>query len=94
MADITNVPAAAGHYIIWPASDGDGYRRVPVLAWRGERFVYPVMQMGPENVPDGAALLLPDGSVDGMDHGTWWPSINEWLGEVRPRSSGPARVAG
>lgn len=91
---ITNVPAAAGNYIIWPASDSDGYRRVPVLAWRGERFVYPVMQMGPENVPDGAAHLCPDGSVNAMDFDKWWPSVNEWLSEVRPRKSGPVRVAG
>lgn len=94
MTDITNVSAAAGNYVIWPASDSDGYRRVPVLAWRGERFVYPVMQMGPENVPDGAAHLCPDGTVNQWEGGDWWPSVGEWLKAVRPRSSSSVRVVG
>lgn len=91
----TITPAAAGYFIVWPGLQRpNGYARVPIIGWNAETK-WPVTMADDDDYPADTALECPDGMVGDLhDFGKWWPNVDAWLSEVRPRSSSPVRVAG
>ncbi|CAM5767309.1 hypothetical protein [Bosea minatitlanensis] len=86
----TIIPAAAGYYGLWPADNGRGYGRSPIVAWQvttdGDSDVTltePVIEGS--TGPEIAAILCPDGTVNEADGGDWFEAVGDWVRQRAPR---------
>lgn len=88
MTDFHFVPAAAGYYALWRSDVAPGYGRTIITAWQIDTA--PVTHVsGTSALIEGdngtpiEAILCPDGTVQAVDSGDFWPDIVAWQASLR-----------
>lgn len=89
MTDFHFVPAAAGYYALWQTECAPGFGRTIITGWQIDttptthvRSTAPLIEG--DNTMNIEAILCPDGSVQQVDGGEFWPDVASWLDNAPP----------
>lgn len=89
MTDFHFVPAASGYYALWQTDFAPGYGRTVITGWQIDTTPATHVRstaalIEGDNTVNVEAILCPDGSVQEIDSGTFWPDIAGWLESAPP----------
>lgn len=91
MTNYKFVPAPAGTYALWRTGIKPGYGRTIITAWQIDAEEISVSWtkalVEGENSVNVEAILCPDGSVQQVDSGEFWPSVAAWLDAAAERKA-------
>lgn len=88
MANFQIIPAAAGYYALCSLSETEGYARFPIIGWQVDVTPGGIDRCHALTAGKGdhdiEAILCPDGTVNQMDGGEFWPTVKAWLAHINP----------